>query len=415
MSEPIERLRFYERQYLRSADFIAEQNYHLEMRRRLNRALHLWGIVDGLEIRFGKVIDGGPDEFYVTPGMAIDGFGRELFLAAPWPLSAADFAQGQFNGAGDFVVWAVYRRSSETPAAAGYRLCNAKDQLTRWRESIGIIISNTVPATVAPPFDETPPDDPKAEWPIRLGMIYAVSDKNSPVITAISAPARRTYIGLRAQHLTSPTLGLEPLHADFNLPFQVAPDLRAEKDLIVGKDFPIVKMKVKPVPTEPPLFPGTEGNVRIANHLFLTGEFYKDQGGGNWVALKEYIRTLLPDIHFGIQTVPVISTGGDPSCGTFPPFPVTSTLEAPQSRQVFAAISGITLKNKVGLKDWFKKISPASPWMFQLTASAALQSNSTNTVDISLHWEVDPNYGVNGSQIVSIDSLLVSYIVVFQP
>ena len=50
MSTDIERLRYYERQYLQSSDFTDEQTYHLEMRRRLNLALHLWGIVKGLQL-----------------------------------------------------------------------------------------------------------------------------------------------------------------------------------------------------------------------------------------------------------------------------------------------------------------------------------------------------------------------------
>ena len=45
MSSPIERVRYYEGEYLRSADFDAEQSYHIEMRRRMNHALHLHGIV----------------------------------------------------------------------------------------------------------------------------------------------------------------------------------------------------------------------------------------------------------------------------------------------------------------------------------------------------------------------------------
>src|SRR3954453_20989176 len=116
MSTNIERVRYYDGEYLRSADFTAEQNYHVEMRRRLNRALHLWGIVDGLEL---SETTPAPNMIAVSvsEGMAIDGFGRELFLAAPKELSGEDFAQGQFQQAGTYSVWARYRRSPETPAS----------------------------------------------------------------------------------------------------------------------------------------------------------------------------------------------------------------------------------------------------------------------------------------------------------
>ena len=415
MSTNIERVRYYDGEYLRSADFIAEQNYHLEMRRRLNRALHLWGIVEGLELIATEPAP-GLTEVHVSPGMAIDGFGRELFLAAPKELTAEDFAQGQFQTKGTYSVWARYRRSPETPASSGYRLCHAKDQLTRWHESIEIFISNKLPAPVPPTLAEAPPDDSETEWPILIGDIDVDKDPTtgSPQLKGLlTKPDQRKYVGLRAQHLSSPTLDLDPLHPDFPLPIQVAPDLRAEKNLIVGTDFTIDKTKFKPsAPSEPPPFPGTEGNVRIANHLFLTGEFFKDQGGGNWVALKEYIRTLLPDVQLGTKIVPVIATGSDPSTGTLPTFSVTSALTAPSSAQVLAAISGITLKDKTNLGTWYGAINAGSPWMFQLTASAAVQAGSTQTWDISLTWSVGPK---DNTPIVNIESLFVSYIVVFQP
>src|SRR5204863_3308665 len=82
MANNIERLNYYEREYLRSFDFIAEQNYHMEMRRRLNLALHLWGIVEGLDVKLGEVVAGAPAQYYISPGMAIDAYGREIFLFA---------------------------------------------------------------------------------------------------------------------------------------------------------------------------------------------------------------------------------------------------------------------------------------------------------------------------------------------
>ena len=43
----IKRLRYFDNQFLVEADFTDEQKYHLEMRRRLNRALHSFGIAAG--------------------------------------------------------------------------------------------------------------------------------------------------------------------------------------------------------------------------------------------------------------------------------------------------------------------------------------------------------------------------------
>jgi hypothetical protein len=74
MGTEIERLLFYDRQYLQSFDFTAEQAYHLEMRRRLNLALHLWGIAYGLELRRGEIVPGAPEQYYISEGMAIDAY-----------------------------------------------------------------------------------------------------------------------------------------------------------------------------------------------------------------------------------------------------------------------------------------------------------------------------------------------------
>src|SRR5215470_5683570 len=105
MNDQIERVLYYEREYLRSFDFIAEQNYHLEMRRRLNLALHLWGIVDGLEIKKGPVVQGAPDQFYITAGMAIDAYGREIVLFNPFLLDDDALLDNRISQSGDYGLW----------------------------------------------------------------------------------------------------------------------------------------------------------------------------------------------------------------------------------------------------------------------------------------------------------------------
>ena len=71
MAISIDRVNFYERQYLRAFDLLAEQAYHLEMRRRLNLALHLWGIVDGFDVAKGAPVPGAPEQFIISPGLSL--------------------------------------------------------------------------------------------------------------------------------------------------------------------------------------------------------------------------------------------------------------------------------------------------------------------------------------------------------
>ena len=63
---------------LRPQDFGDEQAYHIAMRRRHIIAHHLWGIVRGLELAVENAL-------FVQPGIAVDGYGRELILSARRP------------------------------------------------------------------------------------------------------------------------------------------------------------------------------------------------------------------------------------------------------------------------------------------------------------------------------------------
>src|SRR5262245_32225273 len=131
MSSNIERVRYYDGEYLRSFDFTAEQTYHLEMRRRLNLALHLWGIVDGLELKGSDEAAGIPVA-YVTPGLAIDAYGREIVLFTAYPISDEVLYGNNAWQDGTYSVWARYARRAGTPPAPGYRTCRPEEQYTRW-------------------------------------------------------------------------------------------------------------------------------------------------------------------------------------------------------------------------------------------------------------------------------------------
>lgn len=73
----IKRLHYFDHQFLVEADFTDEQKYHLEMRRRLNRVLHTFGIAEGLQVvkKTNKIVT-------VSPGVAIDHLGREMIIEA---------------------------------------------------------------------------------------------------------------------------------------------------------------------------------------------------------------------------------------------------------------------------------------------------------------------------------------------
>ena len=55
MTDAIKRPHYFENQFLHADDLTAEQEYHMEMRRRHNRLLHTWGIAP----EPGKGLGGG--------------------------------------------------------------------------------------------------------------------------------------------------------------------------------------------------------------------------------------------------------------------------------------------------------------------------------------------------------------------
>ncbi|MCB0302330.1 MAG: hypothetical protein KDI38_00970 [Calditrichaeota bacterium] len=71
------RLNYFHGMLLDDLDFYTEQKYHHDKRRMLNRYLHGWGIVCGLEIGFK--FDNAP-MLYVNPGLAIDCEGNEIYV-----------------------------------------------------------------------------------------------------------------------------------------------------------------------------------------------------------------------------------------------------------------------------------------------------------------------------------------------
>jgi hypothetical protein len=74
----IKRVHYFDHQFLKVHDFQAEQDYHVHMRRRHNRLLHGWGVVEGLAVN-----QKSPRDITIEPGMAIDSQGREIVISSP--------------------------------------------------------------------------------------------------------------------------------------------------------------------------------------------------------------------------------------------------------------------------------------------------------------------------------------------
>ena len=72
---PATRVNYFDRQHIRLSELLDEQAYHVGLHRRHNVSHHSWGIVTGLVLASRE--DG---QIAITPGLAVDGYGRELLV-----------------------------------------------------------------------------------------------------------------------------------------------------------------------------------------------------------------------------------------------------------------------------------------------------------------------------------------------
>lgn len=219
----IARVHYFEGQFLRTQDFVDEQAYHVAMRRRHNIAHHTWGIVSGLEI----VLEEG--NFFLQPGMAVDGYGRELILPQKRSLSSSAFTD---KGSTELDVWLTYGLTSSDQATAGFAGCGNGNKngasFYRWQETAQILLMKPDPdftnrrtpkevpindRTFAP--SRTPPDNPELSWPVFLGQIINdPANQQQPLTVKLDD---RPYVGLVGEEITAASrrmrvqLGADPV------------------------------------------------------------------------------------------------------------------------------------------------------------------------------------------------------------
>ena len=199
----ITRVRYRERQPLRAVDLSDEQAHRIAMRRRHNIAHHTWGVVRGLEL---AVEEGRP---VVQPGMAVDGYGRELIVPQPVVLPAEAFERLESDA---FDVWLVYGRVPVTPPQRGRWDCGP-GRHSRWHEEARLRLT---PATAIDPRrppevpeahldvgpHQEPPDDPAQAWPVYLGRVTRTS--SDPAAYAVDR-TQRPYAALIGEAVTAPS------------------------------------------------------------------------------------------------------------------------------------------------------------------------------------------------------------------
>lgn len=203
----IPRVHYAERAVLHAADLSDEQAYRLALRRHHNDAGHRWGIV------FGLALVAGTEGFTVQPGMAIDGFGRELVLARPLDRAWTSWDEQKQRdvfavmGVESVAVWLLYDRLPDSPPVPG-RVERGPGQSTRWIEAPFLRLlpfdENVDPRVPDIPAEDAafspedePPDEPEREWPVYLGRL----DRDSTGYHYV--PDRRPYVRLVGEDTTA--------------------------------------------------------------------------------------------------------------------------------------------------------------------------------------------------------------------
>jgi hypothetical protein len=127
MADPPRRVNFFEGQLLTAADLAAEQEYHREMRYLHNR-LHGYGTVSGLDVDVTR------GQVRVSPGLAIDAFGREIVVTAPLGLRLEPHRSTRRWVRDLVIVW------HETPECPAPRQDGGVD-FTRWVEQPELVLA----------------------------------------------------------------------------------------------------------------------------------------------------------------------------------------------------------------------------------------------------------------------------------
>jgi hypothetical protein len=206
-SQTFSRVNYFDRQYLRVNEFTDEQLYQLALRRRHNVTLHSWGIISGLDI----AVENGA--LVVHPGIAIDGYGRELLLAGKQGIASQtfdDLATDRLD------VWIVYAREDAGTTPAGYGSCikGATGNSYRANETPQILVELPVSSTVDPRRPPgvsdvvlnapVPPmsDDPRDIWRVYLGRIFRLAADSFSI-----DGSARSYVGLVGETVDHPADG----------------------------------------------------------------------------------------------------------------------------------------------------------------------------------------------------------------
>jgi len=131
-----ERPHFFEGQFLGAEDLEILLAYLREQSARHLLGAHTQGVVAGIDLA-SRTDSSGALQYFLTPGVAIDGYGRPIVVLAPTQLDAGLFA---LQPTGLVNVWIRYDETSAGGVRRGFEVCDSVDAFARVTESFSIVV-----------------------------------------------------------------------------------------------------------------------------------------------------------------------------------------------------------------------------------------------------------------------------------
>lgn len=225
-AETIERMNYFQFQQVGAEDFRIQQAYHRDQLRRHALGPHTWGIVGGCRIvETERAGDPGFVDIQVTPGLAIDGFGREIVVLEPARVAPELFAA--YDGERVIELWLHYDEFASRTGNDKLAICALDGSYSRVIESYRLIVGTFTPprdplivggdqakpalsngqpdggAPIEPDdssiaWQEFPDIERNAFWPVRLGSVHWDGSVNKfrPAASPSVLATQRHYAGL---------------------------------------------------------------------------------------------------------------------------------------------------------------------------------------------------------------------------
>jgi hypothetical protein len=213
MGDLVQRPRFFEGQTLGAADLAAGLEYARSQSARHGRLVHEWGIADGLALAATPQAPASGSAVRVTlsPGLAIDGTGREVVVPDPVVLDEKLFTRSNVAVADPEALYPVLLAGADSPALpppVSHRCTVAT--ATRTVESYKLVFGAPgdeigLDRQPVPRVDQGAGGAPdQKRWWILLGFVrWDAAQRRFTGVAERSNGVGRRYVGVRADRVTA--------------------------------------------------------------------------------------------------------------------------------------------------------------------------------------------------------------------